>query len=206
MTTHTSSRMDGCWDEVLGTMPERTLAVRRASFRHLLSGRAVPLEEVAAAAGLSPASAREAADLVASVGMAETDDGTIVGMDGLTTRRTRHRLVLDGVALWTWCAYDIVGIAAALGADAVGSTECGACRRPLEIVVREGEPEKSTVVGWLPDESCSNVMAEFCPSALLFCSRAHLEEWRRGGSSSGEALDLSALAERGRTFWAELVP
>ena len=41
-----------CWDEVLGTMPEATLAVRRAAFRQLLSGRAVAIEEVAADAGL----------------------------------------------------------------------------------------------------------------------------------------------------------
>jgi hypothetical protein len=61
--------------------------------------------------------------------MAEVDDGTIVGMDGLTTRRTRHGLVLDGVELWTWCAYDIVGIAAALEAEAIGRTRYGACER-----------------------------------------------------------------------------
>ncbi|MGH2635502.1 MAG: organomercurial lyase [Actinomycetota bacterium] len=132
--------MDSCWDDVLGSMPNETLAVRRAAFRELLSGRAASIEEVAAAAGLSRDAAREAADLVVSVGMAETDDGVIVGMDGLTMRPTRHRLLLDGVGLWTWCAYDIVGIAAALGADAVGSTECGACGRPLEVVIGKGSP------------------------------------------------------------------
>jgi hypothetical protein len=108
------------WDEVLGSMPEATLAVRRAAFRELLSGRPALIETVADEAGLSADAARDAIDLVVSVGMAEADDGTIVGMDGLTTRRTRHSLVLDGVELWTWCAYDIVGIGAALGAEAVG--------------------------------------------------------------------------------------
>jgi hypothetical protein len=116
-----------CWDEVLGSMPEATLAVRRAAFRQLLSGGSALIETVADEAGLSTDAAREAVDLVVSVGMAEVDDGTIVGIDGLTTRRTRHGLILDGVEVWTWCAYDIVGIAAALGAEAVGKTECGAC-------------------------------------------------------------------------------
>ena len=60
-------------------------------------------------------------------------------------------------------------------------------------------------MGWLPDESCSNVMAEFCPSALLFCSRAHLDEWRTGhATASGVALDIETLAERGRSFWRQL--
>jgi len=194
------------WDEVLGSMPEATLAVRRAAFHQLLSGRSADIETVADEAGLSTEAAREAVDLVVSVGMAEVDDGTIVGMDGLTTRRTRHGLILDGVELWTWCAYDIVGIAAALGAEAVGRTQCGACGRSIEVVIREGEPE-GTAVGWLPDESCSNVMAEFCPSALLFCSRAHLDEWRtEQATASGAALDIEALAERGRAFWRQLVP
>jgi alkylmercury lyase len=196
-----------CWDEVLGSMPEATLAVRRAAFRQLLSGGSALIETVADEAGLSTDAARDAVDLVVSVGMAEVDDGTIVGMDGLTTRRTRHGLVLDGVELWTWCAYDIVGIAAAVGAEAVGKTECGACGRPIEVVIREGRPEASSAVGWLPDESCANVMVEFCPSALLFCSRAHLDEWRAGrDTTSGAALDIDALADRGRSFWHQLVP
>jgi hypothetical protein len=136
-----------CWDEVLGSMPEATLAVRRAAFRQLLSGRPPHTETVADEAGLSADAAREAVDLVVSVGMAEVDDGTIVGMDGLTTRRTRHGLVLDGVELWTWCAYDIVGIGAALGAEAIERTWCGGCGRPIEVVIHEGQPEGSTAVG-----------------------------------------------------------
>jgi len=95
------------------------------------------------------------------------------------------------------------GIAATLGADAVGSTQCGTCGRPIEVVIREGRPEGSSAVGWLPDESCANVVAEFCPSALLFCSRSHLDEWRaREDVGSGEALDIESLAERGRDVWA----
>jgi hypothetical protein len=195
-----------CWDDVLGTKPEATLPVRRAAFRQLLSGRAPSIEEVAAEAELAYETAREAADLVASVGMAEIDEGTIIGMDGLTTRRTRHRLVVAGVGLWTWCAYDIVGIAAALGTDAVASTRCGGCGRAIDLVIRKGRLD-SAVVGWLPDASCSNVMAEFCPSALLFCSRSHLDTWRaREGIGSGAALDVESLAERGRTDWRQLVP
>lgn len=102
----------GCWDEILGMMPEATLAVRRAAFRGLLTGRAVRFEDVAIAIGLPVETVRSAVGLVASVGMAETDDELIIGMDGLTTRRTQHGLILESVSLWTWCAYDIVGIAA----------------------------------------------------------------------------------------------
>ena len=181
--------------------------MRRAAFNQLLSGQPASVETVADEAGLAQGQAQEAANLVASVGIAEVDKGIIIGMDGLTTRPTRHGLVLNGIQLWTWCAYDIVGIGAALGVEAVGDTTCGACGEPIKIVIRAGQPEEQGAVGWLPDESCSNVMAEFCPSALLFCSQAHLDEWKtREGVGAGEALDLESLAERGRSFWGSLVP
>jgi len=195
-----------CWDEVLGNMPDTTLAVRREAFRGLLSGQAVRVEDAANTVGLPVETAREAVELVASVGMAEIDGGLIVGVDGLTTRHTPHRLVLGGVRLWTWCAYDIVGIAAALRADAVGNTQCGQCGTAIEVVLRQGEPVTNTAVGWMPDEPCSNVMAEFCPVALLFCSREHHDDWHtRARPGRGEVLDVEALAERGRRDWSQLV-
>jgi hypothetical protein len=166
----------------------------------------VSIEELAGDAGLPVEAAREAVELVASVGMAELDINTVIGMDGLTTRQTQHPMILNGVTLWTWCAYDIVGIATALKADATGITQCGMCGRTIEVLMHDGDPEPMTAIGWLPDESCSNVMAEFCPSALLFCSRSHLEEWRsKAGGTTGEALDLVGLAERGRVAGGELI-
>jgi hypothetical protein len=199
-------RLPTSCNEVLDPQPETTLAIRRTAFRRLLSGRTTPINDAAVITGLPVETAREAADLVASVGVAEIDNGTIIGMDGLTTRHTDHRMTLNGVSLWTWCAYDIVGIAAALEADAVGVTACGMCGREIEVVIWRGDPEDNTSVGWLPEEDCSNIMAEFCPSALLFCSTSHLEQWRKEkGAPSGESLDLPALAERGRHDWLQLV-
>jgi alkylmercury lyase len=127
-------------------------------------------------------------------------------MDGLTTRTTQHGITLDGVKLWTWCAYDIVGIAAALEIDAHGSTQCGGCGLPIGVEIRGGKPDQDTVVGWLPTDVCSDVMAEFCPSALFFCSIEHLEDWRSTSDHrDGEALDLPTLADRGREEWSQLV-
>ncbi|HET8526094.1 MAG TPA: organomercurial lyase, partial [Actinomycetota bacterium] len=162
---------EACWDDVLGRMPEETLLVRRAAFGELLTaGKPVGFDRVAAATGLTPETTRRALRLVESAGMAETDEDRVVGIDGLTTRATRHEIELNGVSLWTWCAYDIVGIAAALEADAAGVTTCGWCDRRIEVAVRKGRPAAGTAVGWLPNESCSNVIEQFCPSALFFCS------------------------------------
>lgn len=187
-------------------MLRAALPVRRAAFRRLLSGQVVSVDGIAAATGLSLESTRQALLDVASVGMAELDNATVVGMDGLTTRTTQHGITLGGVQLWTWCAYDIVGIAAALGTDAKGTTRCGTCGRRLHVEIRAGEPEQSPIVGWLPSGACANVIAEFCPSALFFCSAEHLaDRLTTSGQRDGEALDLVALAERGREEWGQLV-
>jgi Alkylmercury lyase len=156
-----------CWDDVLGTKPEETLAVRRAAFNQLLSGQPASIEAVADEAGLAQGQAQEAANLVASVGIAEVDDGIIIGMDGLTTRPTRHGLVLNGVQLWTWCAYDIVGIAAALGVEAVGDTTCGACGERIKIVIRAGSRKSRAQWGGCPTSPArtswrSSVRAHCC--------------------------------------------
>jgi alkylmercury lyase len=187
-------------------MPEATLAVRRSAFRSLQDGQPVPIDAVAEDAGLSIADTHEAVRLVASVGMAQVQTDAIIGMDGLTTHPTPHRMRLNGVDLWTWCAYDIVGIGAALRADVVGETTCGMCGRSIDLFVNRGEPEPMRVIGWMPTESCANVMAEFCPSALLFCSPSHLDRWRMSSDrSKGVAMDIQALAVQGRSSWAELV-
>lgn len=156
-------------------MLRAALPVRRAAFRLLLSGQFATFGRIAATTGSSERSARQAAENVASVGMAEIDETNVVGIDGLTTRETQHCITLGGVELCTWCAYDIVGIAAALASDARGATRCGMCNRKIDIIIRSGDPDDADVFGWLPEEACSNVMAEFCPSALLFCSNEHLE-------------------------------
>ena len=198
---------DAFWDDVLGRVPEETLSVRRAAFRQLLAaGKPVPLSHVASASGLTTETTRAVLDLVESAGMAETDDDLVFGIDGLTTRSTEHGIEIDGVNLWTWCAYDIVGVAAALHADAAGVTACGWCKQTIKVAIHEGKPETSNAVGWLPNESCANVMEQFCPSALFFCSMDHLDRWRaESDRASGDALDLERLASHGAHTWRELV-
>lgn len=116
------------------------LPVRPAAFQNLLSGRPTSVAEIAAASGVSQESARRATQDVAHVGMAEFDGSTVVTMDGLTTRRTQHCITLDGVDLCTWCAYDFVGISAALGSDATRTTQCGTCGREIAVEIQGGDP------------------------------------------------------------------
>jgi alkylmercury lyase len=68
-------------------------------------------------------------DELGAAGWIDRDgDGRVTGSAGLSMKTGPHRLEIDGAAFRTWCAYDSIGIAAALAANAQIETE--RCLRP----------------------------------------------------------------------------
>lgn len=181
-------------------------AVRRAAFDSLRTGSAPRASDLARTTGLAPASVRTVLTDLVDEGLAtltanDEADPVVDGMDGLTVRPTRHHLVLDGVALHTWCGFDTIGIPAALGADATVQTACPTCDEPIRLAVRGGVPARTTVVGWWPAPTDGPVNETFCPTASLFCNAAHLDAWRDTTQAAGEAVSVADLANRGRETW-----
>lgn len=196
---------------LLNRLPEDAAVVRRAGFAHLYSGGApVTVAEMAADCGMSEPKVEAALAALVGIGTATRDaDGRLVGVGGLSVVPAAHLLVLAGRQFFTWCAFDAVGIPAALGLDAVARTACGHCAKTLEVVLRAGVPKAGdgALVGWLPGGPCSDVQADFCPAANLFCDRGHLDAWREGaGGPDGRVASLAELAAEGRKVWAEIRP
>jgi alkylmercury lyase len=171
-------------------------------FIALWEGRAARAEElITSEAGR----ARQVLAELVERGRAEIDGhGRVVGIHGLTLGRTRHHFVHRGRVRQTWCAFDSIGIPAALAIDAEASTTCPACDRGLRIVIRGGEPEVSGVALWLPVPPVRHLMAEFCAAADLYCGREHLEERIDTAVGLGKVLDLPAAAALGREGWADV--
>ena len=194
--------------EVTPAARRRRLAERvsRNAFAHLLEGTPPQVDEVVATTRGPAGQVTGALDKLVDRGYAVVEDDRIVGMRGLTVRPTRNRLMLNGCELHTWCAYDLVGITAALAADARIDTSCGHCDKPIEVDIRKGEPiGHETVVGWLPCRTGGRVIDDFCPFAHLFCEEQHLTAWREGmGDIDGEIGNLVQLAEQGRKDWADV--
>jgi alkylmercury lyase len=173
-----------------------------AGFAALWQGRAVSPE------ALLPGRAGDAGRVLAELveeGRAEVDDaGRVVGVHGLTLRPTRHRFVHRGRAHFTWCAFDAVGIPAALVLDADVHTTCPACDRVIRFPVVAGRPESSDAVLWLPAPAVRHLLPEFCAAADLYCGVAHLQRRIALGRMPGDVLDLATTAERGRSGWADV--
>jgi alkylmercury lyase len=173
-----------------------------AGFAALWHGRALRPE------ALLPGRAAEAGRALAALvgeGRAEADDaGRVVGVHGLTLRPTRHRFVERRGPHFTWCAFDAVGIPAALAIDADVRTTCPTCREPIRLAVVAGEPEPSEAVLWLPGPAVRHLLTEFCAAADLYCSLAHLQRRIGPDRVPGEILDLASAAARGRAGWADV--
>lgn len=191
---------------LLGALDEESAAVRRAGFLALLNGEEVTASKLADRAGLGTGRAEEALSHLGAIGLVDrSEQGEIHGVAGLSTAPTRHRMVLGGRQHFTWCAFDSVGIPAALDADAEVRTSCGWCGAGIAFSINSGVPPLASALrGWLPTRG-THVRSEFCPAANLFCSLEHLERWRASaGSPAGEVADLEGLAELGRAAWGEL--
>ena len=60
-------------------------------------------------------------------------------LNPFATEETPHRVEAGGRSWFANCAWDALGIPAALGADGVVLSECPDCGDPLELEVRGGE-------------------------------------------------------------------
>lgn len=182
--------------------------VRRTAFTRLRATAApVDATTLAAECDLTMHEVETAlTDLAGAGTITRSPAGAVIAAGGLSVAPAKHRLRLGGHQFWTWCAFDGIGIPAALELDAVVDTRCPTCGAGLRITIAGGNPPAgSSVVGWLPGGPCANVQADFCPEANLFCTEAHRATWRQtAGDPPGTAATLYALAETGRQVWADL--
>jgi hypothetical protein len=138
-------------------------------------------------------------------GRLEVDEhGVLVGIHGLVSRPTRHRIEHADGLVYTWCALDAIGIPAALGIDAMAVTSCPTCDTELRVHVHAGAPSASDALRlWLPGGPCDHLVQDFCNHANLFCDVAHLDTTVDPGQA-GRVLTIHDAASIGRQTWSDV--
>ncbi len=150
--------------------PPEVAALRAAGFRLLLEkGRPIPLDDLAAAAGLPRHDVDEILARPEARGRVRLDgEGRVVGIAGLSIEPTRHRLRIGPTIRWTWCALDAVGILGALAADGSVSSTDPHTGRPVIVNFVGGEPRGEAALFILAGYDGHDVVEEWCPSVNFF--------------------------------------
>lgn len=178
--------------------------LREVAFALLLRDRRpVEVRELADATGLGVDATAVSVETLATAGWLDLDEsGRIAGAAGLSLVSGPHTLILGGAAFRTWCAYDAIGIAAALDADADIRTTCGQCGLAISLAFHHGAPERSGPERlWLADGG-PDLRGSFCTPTVLLCGDEHTAAWAAVQRGHGHRLDLAAAASQGAGEWA----
>lgn len=178
--------------------------LREAGFALLLrKHRPIERSELSEATGLAHAAVDGAVTALARAGWLDLDaSGRVTGSAGLSLTTGPHGLRLGTSSFRTWCAYDALGIAAALAADGTVETTCGRCHAPISFAFHAGSPDRAgPELLWLAEGS-DDLRGSFCTPTVLLCGEAHAAAWAEAQSGRGELLDLAEGAHRGAQDWA----
>ena len=129
-------------------MDDADIDLRNATYAAFVDlGRAPDAAAVAATRGLSEAAVREGWRRLHDAHALVLDDaGEIRMANPFAARPTPFRVEARGRSWFANCAWDAFGIGAALKANSTIHTECPDCHEPLEIDVRDGRPDDTTLV------------------------------------------------------------
>lgn len=168
----------------------------QAAFRVLLAeGRPLSVADIAEHLGVDDISIGDVLHGLRVSGRAEMDDeGHLLGLFGLTLKPTQYHMELRGTRFFTWCAFDSVGIPAALRESAEVTSECTHCRREIHLTIVDGvSPSAPVVISWRPRQ-CDSVREEFCPTVNFFCDEGHFTASSAHDESGGAFLTLEAAS------------
>jgi len=178
--------------------------LREAAFAALIRYRQpLQLDDLARLTGLESETVGDATATLAGAGWLDLDEGgRITGAAGLSIATGPHGLTLEGTPFRTWCAYDALGIASALEADALVETVCGQCGTPIRIEFHGGVPDRAGPERlWLADGG-DDLRGSFCTPTVLLCGDAHGAVWAGAQGGRGRLLDLAEGASQGGSEWA----
>lgn len=148
----------------------------------------------------------------------------VTGSHGLSLTPTPHELLLEqrsGHArrYWTWCAWDAVGILAALNASGRIHSASPSTGAPIQLHFHHGQPsdpEPGLVVFFADTDCCApasgadngseycgpgSVIDDWCPLVNFFEHAEAARAWAAGHGVRGTAVPLAEATRRGKDAW-----
>ena len=165
-------------------------------YRLLAKGDPVPVAELASSLDLPLSKVEEVVSQWS--GLYYDEDKAIIGYWGLSLREMDHRFEIDGVQLYTWCAWDSLFIPQIIGRTAhVVSIDPVSKNRISITVTPDGiasvHPDVAVTSFMMPnmDEIRADVIKSFCHYLHFFGSEATAREWIGSNEKSDDLIILS---------------
>ncbi|WP_179295687.1 alkylmercury lyase MerB [Mycobacterium avium] len=149
--------------------------------RLVAEGRPVELERLAAEAGAPVEEIKSW--LRAQPGTDWDDAGALLGF-GLTQRPTRHRYIIDGQVLFTFCAADTLIFTPILGRPASVESSCPTTGQPIRVeltpeAVASVDPPTTVVSQVNLRCGAIDIRGSSCDHGHFFSSEDAAQDWRR---------------------------
>ncbi len=202
-------------------------ALLATAFRLLLAeARPVSPARLAQALGSDPARIQRTLARLDQQGRTRRDPtGAVTGSHGLSVTPTRHELLLEQERrYWTWCAWDAVGILAALEAGGRIRSTSPASGAPIELDFHHGSPRRADpalVVFFADTDRCTaaadahadaacctsvaSVVDDWCPLVNFFGCADAAQAWAAEHGVRGTAVSLAEATRRGKAAWTQWV-
>jgi alkylmercury lyase len=162
--------------------PGREIAL--AIYRRLSAAERPSISDLAADTRLDEAAI--AAQIETWPGVFRDDEGRIIGFWGSSVEPvSEHRITVDGVTTYTWCAWDALFIPIILERAATVRSVVPGSDEPVELVVAADGTAASTADVYLSfvlpdDDFCDKgIVSNFCHFIFFFNDRASAEDWTR---------------------------
>ncbi len=152
-------------------------------YRSLALGKPVAVKQLQKTTGLTTKFINQ--NLQSWPGVFFDDNKNVIGFWGITTQEMPHRLTVNGLISYTWCAWDSLFIPALLGETVQVSSLCPVTNRKIELEI---SPNRAKVIGdkalyvsfLILDEAemKEDIIAKFCHFVYFFDSKSVAEQWQ----------------------------
>jgi hypothetical protein len=215
----TESLMDRIGATVRGRLAEANLTQSENEIRkHILNEFArtgeAPADKAIAAEMKLPSvePVRQCIERLHKADILTLEGGKIISAYPFSAKQTRHKVMFpDGHEVYALCATDALGIHFMLGESILVRSRCPECEGEMKIKVQENRITSCIPEGVVEFVSsgnhCGCTAKTFCPFMNFFCSREHLEKWRKRNpaASEGEMYQLSQVLEHGKRIFGDFL-
>src|SRR5258706_11694437 len=163
------------------TIPKETAKLQLAITRLLATGKPVSTQQLAQVLGIPSEFVSTAFQQLQEGGCEFNNKGELIGA-ALTLTPTGHRLEIDGITLYTWCALDTLFIPAYIGKTAQVRSLCPQTGTPISLTVTPDRVDafspSETVLSIVTAKDCtSGIEGTFCGQVYFFASQKVAEQW-----------------------------